>query len=168
MATTKKSQKYHLEIPLLELQRSHDAQLAGIDSIKTTVRAVFSSASLIVSLIGALQLFTVKIAREWIFVYQGVLVTIALLYLALIIICIAGMWPVRIFPVLPPRWDTLTTTFQNMNDEEMTTMHLSAVLQAIDKNGPIVNRFYRLEVAALFILPVLVLLVLFLAWLPRA
>ncbi len=164
MSTAKRS---HLDIPLFETQRTYEQQLAGLDSIKVTVRAVFGSASLIVSLVGALQLFTTAVAPQWQTTYQIILAAIAVLYALLIIVCVAGMWPVYTNPPLAPDWDTLTTTFKKMNDIEMTRMHLSTVLQAIELNRPIVKRFFRFEVAALIILPIIVILVLVLAWLPR-
>jgi len=157
----------YLDIPLAEMQRAYESQSAGIDSIKATIKTVFGSASLIVSLIGALQLFTTSADPLWLPVYQGTLVVIAVLYIALIIVCVAGMWPVYVYHPLNAKWDQLTTLFQEMTDLEMTRMHLSSVLQAIEKNAPIVKRFYRLEISALIILPVLVLLILFLAWIPR-
>jgi len=164
MTTTKHS---YLDFPLIEMQRMYQGQSNGIDSIKATIKTIFGSSSLIVSLIGALQLFTKPISATWLPVYQGVLIVIALLYLALIIVCIAGMWPVYVYPPLNAVWKQLTETFQNMNDEEMESMYISAILQAIEKNTPIVKRFVRLERIALFLLPVIVLLILFLAWIPR-
>jgi hypothetical protein len=166
-AKQSQSTLFHLDIPLSEMRRSFQAQSDGIDSIKGTIKTVFGSASLIVSLIGALQLFTTTVAPQWLPWYQIALVVIAVLYLALIIVCVAGMWPAYLYPPLNPKWDELTTTFQNMNEQEMTTMYLSAVLKAIQLNKPIVRRFVRLEITALILLPILVLLILFLAWLPR-
>ena len=168
MATKKVlSKRSNLEIPLIEMRQSLQNQLAGIDLMKGTIKTVFGSASLIVSLIGALQLFTTNVAIAWLPVYQGLLIALAILYFGLIVICVLGMMPIRTTPVLPHNWDTLSVTFQNMTDHEMTAMHLSAVLQAFDYNKPLVIRIYRLQVTALIILPVLVLLILFLAFLPR-
>ena len=164
MAIAKSS---YLDIPVLEMQRTYEKQSAGIDTIKSTIKTVFGSASLIVSLIGALQLFTKPVTAEWLPMYQNLLVVIALLYLALIVVCVAGLMPVYVHHPLNANWDQLTTTFKNMNELEMKRMHLSSILQAIEVNAPIVKRFYRLQVGALVILPVLVLLILFLAWLPR-
>lgn len=169
MATKKKeiSKRSNLEIPLLEMQRSLQNMLAGIDQMKDTIKTVFGSASLIVSLIGALQLLSTTVATAWMLYYQIALIAVAVFYLALIVVCILGMMPMRTTAVLPYDWDTLSVTFQNMTDHEMTAMHLSAVLQSLEKNTPLVNRIYRLQVAALVILPILVLLILFMASLPR-
>lgn len=157
----------HLDFPLAEMQRMFHSQLDGITSIKTTIRAVFGSASLIVSLIGALQLFTAPVPIEWLPFYRGTLALIAVLYVVLILVCVAGMWPVAINPPLNALWDELTTVFKGKDDQEMITMYLSAVLQAIEFNAPIVKRFYKLQVIALILLPILVVLILSLAWLPR-
>ena len=164
MATAKRS---HLDIPLAEAQRSYEDQLSGLDSIKTTIRAVFSSASLIVSLGAALQLLTVTVAPEWFGVYRTLLTVIAILYAALIVLCISGMWPVYTHYPIPLDWDQATSLFKEMTDLEMTRMHLSAVIDAIERNRPIVKRFYRFEQAVLIMLPIIVALILALAWLPR-
>jgi hypothetical protein len=122
---------------------------------------------LIISLIGALQLFTTTVTPESLPLYKIVLLIIAILYVALIIVCVMGMWPVYVAQPLNANWDQLTKTFKDMDDLEMTRMHLSAVLQSIERNAPVVKRFYLLEITALIILPIIVLLILFLAWLPR-
>jgi hypothetical protein len=158
----------HLDIPLQELQRTYENQLAGIDSIKTTVRTVFGSASLIVSLASALQLLTATVAPASLSLYRMGVAVIALLYLVLIAVCIAGIWPVYTVRPLAPEWDELTTAYKNMDEEQMKSKQLSSLLNAIDMNRPIVKRFARLQATALILLGVIVTLLLSLAWIPRA
>lgn len=157
----------HLDIPLAEMQRTYQGQSSSIDSIKATIKTIFGSASLIVSLIGALQLLTKPVTVTWLPTYQLILTVIAFLYVALIIVCIAGMWPVRWQHPLNTDWDELTSTFKDMDDDDMKRMHLSAILQAIEINAPKVKRYSRLQMTALFIIPIIVLLILLLAFLPR-
>lgn len=165
---TKKAQQDHLTIPLHETQQAYQAQAAGMDGIKTTIRTVFASSSLIVSLVAALQLLTANVANGWLGVQHLLITAIAVLYVLLIILCVVGMWPVLYNIPLPMHWDVLTTTFQKMTDHEMTSMHLSAILQAIELNRPIVKRFMWIQRIILILLPLIVLLALLLAWIPRA
>jgi hypothetical protein len=159
----------HLDVPLEEMQGTYTSQLAGIDTIKTTIRTIFGAASLIVSLASALQVFAVRpVPADWLNTYQNGIVFIAVLYLALIIVCIAGMWPVYIWRPLLPEWDVLTTVYKGLDEEQTKAKKLSSLLNAIELNQPVVTRFYRLQVTALILLPLLVLLLLLLAWIPRA
>jgi Na+/melibiose symporter-like transporter len=161
------TKKTHLDIPLAEMQQSFKNELAGIDSMKTAIRAIFGSASLIVSLIGALQLITAPVPKHLLPTYQMALIGLAVLYLILIAVCVAGMWPVKIYPVLPYDWDRLTVMFKDKSDVEMQQLHLSQTLHAMEDNRPLVDRLYKLQIAALVVTALLVLLILFLAFLPR-
>jgi hypothetical protein len=151
------------------MQRTYDSQLAGIDSIKTTIRTIFGAASLIVSLASALQIFALRpVPAAWLNTYQNGIVIIAILYLALIVVCIAGMWPVYIWRPLLPDWDELTTAYKDLDEQQTKAKQLSSLLNVIDLNKSVVIRFYRLQVTALILLPLLVLLLLLLAWIPRS
>mgnify|MGYP006947920316 CR=1 FL=1 len=64
-----------------------DRQVDGVDGIKATARSLLSAASLIVSLIAALQLLTAQVAPGWLPVYWIGIGLTAVIYLALIIAC---------------------------------------------------------------------------------
>jgi hypothetical protein len=157
----------YLEIPLAEIQRDLNLQIGSFDVIKTTVRSVLSSASLIVSLVGALQLVTARIAPAWLCLYQTGVILTAVLYVALIVLCIAALWPVSVWSPLKPEWDNLVTTFIDLNEEEIISKHLSSVLSAIEKNKPLLKSYVRLQMAALILLPIIVVILLSLALIPR-
>lgn len=162
-----KSVMYRHDVPLQEMKRMYAEQGSGLEAIKTSVRTVFSAAGLILAVLGALQVFTASVDPAWQTLYVSVLAAIFLLYLVFIAVCIAGMWPVYWYPVFDDDWDQLTTTFQNMTRDQEDAMYLSALLQALDKNAPIVRRFARLQKTALMLFPMLVMLSLSLAFIPR-
>lgn len=157
----------YLDIPLREAQRAFSMQSDGVEAIKTTIRTVFSASSLIVSLVAALQLVTANVAPEWLTVYQWLIVVIAVLYLLLIVMCVLGMSPVNYNLPIEMEWDVLTMAFQNLNEHDTLTKYLSSILNVIDLNRLIVARLLRIERAVLILLPIIVLLILALAWLPR-
>lgn len=163
MATNSK----YLDIPMSEAQRNYALQSDGMDHMKTTMRTVFGSASLIVSLVAALQVMTQPAAPAWMLVQQTILIALAALYVLLIGLCMAGLWPVFYHTPLPTDWHVLTKTFQHMNAEEMTLMHLSAVIKAVELNRPIAHRYLVIQRLVLLLLPLIVLLALSLAWIPR-
>lgn len=157
----------YLEISLAEMQRDLELQIGSFDTIKATVRSVLSSASLIVSLVGALQLVTARIDPAWLCLYRSGVILAAVLYVALIVLCIAALWPVRVWSPLKPEWDNLVTTFKDLNDEDIISKYLSSVLNAIDKNAPLLKNYIRLQMAALILLPLIVMVLLSLALIPR-
>lgn len=162
-----KTIKYNHDVPLQEMKRMYAGQSAGMDAIKSTIKSVFSAAGLVLALLGALQVFTANVTPEWQGIYKLVLFAILILYLAFIVVCIFGMQPVYWYTPLNNNWDTLTTTFQNMDKDQEDAMYLSALIQAIDLNVPIVKKYVKLERAALILFPILVMLVISLGFIPR-
>lgn len=158
----------YLEIALDEMQRLFSAQMASFDTIKTNVRAVLSSASLIVSLVSALQLLTVKVADAYVGLYRLGIGVVAILYVALMVMCVAALLPVRVVNPLLAEWDTLTTAYKGLSKKDALLARLSSVLNAIEKNTPEVERFRKMQIGALALLPLLVITLLLLTLLPKA
>jgi hypothetical protein len=156
----------YLKAPLHYMRRTLDRQVDGIDTIKATVRSVLSSASLIVSLVAALQI--PGIVSGWVWLYQLGIGLVAVLYLALIIACALALWPATVIGPIKVDWDVLTTEFQNLDEEGIMSKELSSLVNAIELNAPIVNRYKRYQQIAVAILPAIVLVLLLLALLPRA
>jgi hypothetical protein len=157
----------YLEISLTEMQRDLGLQIGSFDSIKANVRSVLSSASLIVSLVGALQLVTARIDPAWLYLYRSGVILAAVLYVVLIALCIAALWPVSVWSPLKPEWDNLVTTFKDLNEEDIILKYLSSVLNAIDRNGSLLKNYVRLQRTALILLPIIVVVLLSLALIPR-
>jgi hypothetical protein len=162
-----KEDTHYLNIPLEEMQRSLDHQRDSFDTIKTTVRSVLSAASLIVSLVGALQLINSRIAPAWLWLYWiGIAVT-ATLYVALILFSVVILMPIIPSSPLAANWDVLTTAFKDLDEKEMKLKQLSSILNAIEKNKPILDYLVKLQRFVLILLPFIVVILLLLSLLPR-
>jgi hypothetical protein len=157
----------YLDIPLEVMKKDLENQVGSFDTIKATVRSVLSAASLIISLVGALQLVTVHVAPAWLWLYWSGVILAAVLYVTLIVVCIIALMPVRPWLPIKPEWDNLTTTFKGMNEEEINLKYLSSILNAIEKNTPVIEKFVCLQRVALILLPVIVIVLLSLALIPR-
>ncbi len=157
----------YLKIPLHYMRRTLDRQVDGIDTIKATVRSVLGAASLIVSLVAALQILTPGIAPEWDWLYRAGIGLAAGLYVVLITACALALRPTNVFGPILSDWDELTTAFKGLDEKESISKELSSVLNAIELNTPIVRRYARLQQIAVTILPLIVLALLLLALLPR-
>ena len=158
----------YLKTSLEEMKRDLDAQKASFDTIKATMRTILSASSLIVSLVGALQLLTARIAPGWTWLYILGVSVVAILYITLIVLCAMTLWPVSVWSPLSSKWDDLTTTFQGMNEKDYLLQYLVQVTQAMEKNAPRLQKAARLERIALILLPSLVTILLLLALIPRA
>ena len=157
----------YLEIPLEVMKMDLENQAGSFDTIKATVRSVLSAASLIISLVGALQIVTARVAPAWLWLYWSGVILAAMLYVTLIVVCSMALMPARTWLPIRPEWDNLTTTFKDKNEEEILLKYLSSILNAIDKNSPVLQRFVRLQKVALILLPIIVIILLSLALLPR-
>jgi hypothetical protein len=157
----------YLEIPLELMKRDLKDQTDSIDTIKATVRSVLSAASLIISLVGALQLVTARVAPNWLWLYWIGVTLAAGLYVALIVLCSIALMPVQSWLPIEPEWDNLTTTFKGMGDEEILLKYLSSILSTRDKSSPTIQKLVCLQRATLILLPIIVILLLSLAYIPR-
>lgn len=155
------------DLPLEEVKRAYEEQLKSVDSIKQTIRTIFGASSLIVSLTSGLQIMSSIIVPERQGVFIAGIVAAAILYILLIFFCIAGMWPTSLAGPIKMDWDVLSTVFVNMTEEDRKAKYISGLLNAMKINQPVITRLVMLERAALIALPVLVTLLLILAFLPR-
>lgn len=157
----------YLEISFDEMQRLYAAQVSGFDSIKTNVRAVLSAASLIVSLVSALQILTVRVVPGYLWLYQTGVGLAAILYVVLVSLCIMALLPIKVITPLSPDWDELVTAYKGLSEKEALMKRLSSTLNAIESNQPMVERFRKMQMGALILLPVLVVMLLLLTLIPR-
>ena len=158
---------YGLRLALEETQRVLERQLASVDSVKAGIRLYFSSTSLLVGLMGALQIFTTNIQPGWQAWYYGGLALVLGLYLALLGLFLVSLWPTRMFLPVQASWKELVATFHDKSEPEAVDLLLSGVLNAIDLNRPILNRLARLHQAISVLFGLEVIALVLLAFLPR-
>jgi hypothetical protein len=157
----------YLRIPLEEMQRLYNDQKISLDTIKTNIRAVLSAASFIISMVSALQIYTNRIEPAWALVYGLGVLSAAVLYVGLIAVCILGLLPAYPFSPIEANWNTLTTAYKGLSDQQAIELRLSSVLNAIQLNRPIINQYKRYLIIALVLLPLIVIVLLLLVLIPR-
>lgn len=156
-----------MQAALDEVEKAYTNQLSSMDAIKSTTRSILSSASLIVSLISTLQLFTSKVAPEWLIWYRAGVGLIAFLYIILILLCIIVLVPTNMFGPVSLNWKVLVETFDKKKEKDVIDMRVSALINAIDLNRPNVRRASRLTLVTCIILPIIVITLILLAMIPR-
>ena len=159
--------KKNYDISLKEAARALEEQYKSVDGIKQTIRTVFSSSSIVISLTSGVQLFSGSVDANWSGLYIAGIVTAAVLYLTLIVFCILGMWPINFYTPVKMEWNILTSAFSGKDEAEISLKHLSAILNAINLNDPKLKKLLKIELVALIIMPLLVTLLLLLAFIPR-
>lgn len=156
------------EISVSEMKRRLDGVYSGIDEIKKTFRSIFSAASLIVALIGALQIFSVKVIPAYQVYYTALFITSMVLYVFLIIGCIWMLSPIKVKGPTPEDWDVLYEGFSSQKDDiEIYKQLLSNYINAINKSEVIAEKRYRWALFFLPILPIIVVLMLIIGLLPK-
>jgi len=120
-----------------EMKVLYRLQIEGFDITKDRAKAVLRTSSIVVALFGALQLINVQIAQEWLWLYNGVLISAASLYLIVISLCLLALESVDLdFPVADS-WDNIYDHFASQeNDLDVTKTLLAAYLGVINENKP--------------------------------
>lgn len=171
------TEKLGLEISIEEMRYRLKSQYEGVDAIKATARTVFGASSLIVSLLAALQLSNVRVDPTFSAAYSiGVVLAMAL-YAFQITLCISVLLPVSLNGPVKEDWDILYESFTGWNELlqdftgkseiEILRKRLSAYLNAIELNEPIISDSRRTATWASYILPVIVIILLLLSLIPR-
>ncbi|RJX17551.1 MAG: hypothetical protein C4575_12980 [Desulforudis sp.] len=139
-----------------EMQRLFNAQMATIENVKTNAQNILGSASLIVALVGALQIFN---AGPRLLPYTILVVIISLLYILMVICCIGAMFLTNIAMPVKANWDVLFETYINHPDNiALYRQMLSQLLNVFELNKPMIARRSRLANIATVLLPIIVVL----------
>lgn len=138
-----------------EVIRSFERQLASFDDLKVSSRTTLTASSIIFALASFLQYNQLHIAEPANTILKLV---IAVLYLAVIVLSIFVSSPMEYYAPVKADWDVLTKAFYNKDEEEVLRMQISATLDVIKLNRPMVTK-QRLLVTISNILLVLLLVV---------
>lgn len=160
--------RFGYEIIASEMDKRLESIYTGIDETKKTFRSLFSAASLIVALLGALQIFSSKVAPGY-EIYYYVLVGVSLaLYILLIGGCIWMLAPIMVHGTTPENWDMLYDKFASLEDDrDVLKQLISNYISSINKNEIIVQKRYQRGKYFLYILPIIVVLLFVIGFLPR-
>ncbi len=161
------NEKLGLELAISDMQESLRNQSLSISAFKATTRHLLSAASLIVALIGALQLYKVQISDDWIWLYTGVLFLIAGLYIALVMLCVWAQAPIVVMGPIREEWELFREFYMGKSEIDILRVRLSGYLHAFDLNKEPIAFRVKLTKAASVILPVIVVILLLLSLVPR-
>ena len=155
------------ELVLSEMKRRLQGVYHGVDETKKTFRSIFSAASLIVALLGALQIYSTQVASGYEIIYYILLGSSLFLYLVLIAGCIWMLKPIDVKAPVPEDWDILYKSYASQKEDiEIYKQLVSNYIGAIDASNAIVHKRYRWGKLILPLLPIIVGLLLGIGFLP--
>lgn len=155
------------QVALEEMKLALQHNLASFDAVKNMARALFGSASLIIGLLGTLQIIVAKVEPAYRASYNILIVLTMLAYVVLILCCLLVLTPNNIYLPIAPEWDELWNQFISETDENIQKTRLSSYINAIQLNRPILARLRKITSLATLMLPSIILLVLIISILPR-
>lgn len=156
-----------LRLAVEEMKATLDRQFEGIQSIKNTSRIVFGTSSLIISLMSTFQIVYPIIPSEYTSFFNLGVVTSLIGYVVMITCCLYVLLPKRIFEPIKPNWETLIALFVDQSEQDIYRNKLSAYLNAIELNEPIIARHRILTMISSAILVLIVIVLLSLTLIPR-
>jgi hypothetical protein len=160
--------KFGYQVAISEMQKYLDGQYQSVSAVKNVVEQILGAASLIIAIIGALQLFNARIQPQYQAIYNGLIVVTVILYIVLIASSIWVLSPTEVKGPISADWDELYKGYVGHENEiDILKQQLSNYLNAIKLNDPIIIKRSRRTWIPAILLPVIVILVFSLSLLPR-
>jgi hypothetical protein len=160
--------KLGYETVIAEMKYLLEQQYQGIEATKSTAQHILSAASLIIALIGALQLLNVQVDPEWATAYNYLVVISIGSYVALIICCVIVIRPAQVYVPTSANWGELYSKFVGHRDDlDVLKQQLANYLNVINLNEQIVITRRRLATIASVLLPIIVIILFTLSAIPR-
>lgn len=152
-------------ISIEDASKGLELQFSGMDMLKTNARTVFSAASLVTSLVAALQIFR-PVSVPILPLYIALLVIGTALYVGLIALCIRVMSPVELKTPIEIKWDTFKADYFQKDDRELLLQRLSNYVNAHEANAPILDKRIEQTKAVSELLVVLIIYLLIVSIIP--
>lgn len=130
-------------VSIAEANNSLQLQYGGMDAVKANTRQLFGSASLILSLVTILTINRV-VPESLFYIYVGALVIAAILYVVIVTLCIYILSPVVVKTPIEPSLEVYQEYLLQKEGRELQLQRLSAYLNAVNLNGPIIAKRVRL------------------------
>ncbi len=162
-----KKSNFGLQVSIEEMQKAFDREMASFDTVKANNRTIFTAASLLVSLLSALQILSARVDPAWLVAWRSGLIFTAVLYIVLIIICVYSLRPLDVYGPVKADWDTLMEAFYGKTDEEILLLRLNSIVDTIQVNKTMLRKSASVNRWASVLLICLVALLFSLALIPR-
>lgn len=157
------------EVSFADMQHHLEQQYRAIEAVKSTTQHILAAASLIVALVGALQLFYARVDSGYLILYNLLIWLTMILYIALIGCCVFVLQPAQMRGPIKADWDDLYEGYVGQEDDlDVLKQRLSNYLNAMRLNEPIIDRRRKLTTVACVLLPVVVVLLFCLSLVPRS
>lgn len=132
------------KVSLDEVKKVFEYQLESVTGYKEASKNVFGAASLIITLLGSLQLLLGKVSDMWLTTYQTLLIIALVVYIAIILVTIFLLMPTSLQAPIRASWEVLEDTFFYKDEKEVILFQLNQYLVVIDKNKAICGRLRML------------------------
>jgi len=150
---------------LFEASQKIKRQGESIDSLKTHARTIFSASSIIISLIGTLQIFN-EIPSNYRLLYISLIIIMVILYIVLVILSLTILSPFQIYGPISIDEATLFGSFIGKMEREVILNQLSAYINVIKLNEPKIITRQKMTTAISILFAIIVFMILFIAILP--
>jgi hypothetical protein len=162
-----KYEEFGLLISIASMEKSLREQIEGIDSMKSTARTLLGATSLIVSLLGTLQLINASVVEKHILTFNSLLFLSMLIYGVQFILCVLLLYPKDYYSPIEANWDILYKGYIKKEKADILRQQLSNTLNAIKNNKGILRTMEIQSRWASILLPAVVTLLLSLSFIPR-
>jgi len=150
-----------------EASENYKRQGDSIESIKTHARTVFSSSSIIISLLSLFQILSKTPKGYNVNVSYGrIIAVIVVLYVSLVVISLLVLSPLLFHGPIKMDWGVITETFKEKSERDVLLMQLSAYINAFEKNKLIIKNQRLMIIIQSIIFALIVLFVLLAGMLP--
>ena len=150
---------------LFEASKKYQRQGESVDALKTHARTIFSASSIIISLIGTLQIFS-EIQNDYKLLFIFLIGLLAFCYLILLVFSLIILSPFQAYGPIHIDKDTLFESFQDKKERDVILKQLSAYINAIALNEPKIVLRQQMTTALSILFAVIVLLILLIAVFP--
>jgi len=162
-----KNERITLDIALDEMKKTLSRQFEGLDIFKETAKNLFGASSLVLSLIGALQLVRPNIVNEWVCIYNAMIILALSLYAFMLAICLWVILPTKLYQPVGTDWDEIYKFFTG-DEIFIYRNYLLAYTKTVEEMNPPVLRSRRIALYIAGILLFLIIsLLLLLSLIPR-
>ena len=146
-----------LRLVLEEQRRAFDKVDASADSLDQKLQALFGSASLIISLVGTVQIAVLR-AEAGLF-FWGVMILAVLLYGTMVIVILVGLRPLEYYEPTYSNWDLLNERFFHQIESDAITQQIALYVDYIEANRALNQAKIRwLNIAAVLFAVILMML----------
>ena len=102
----------------------------SIRTIKDSAKTIFNAASIIIALFGVFQVFSADIPVGKENVFSLLLIIILALYLALIVLCLYVLMPMKWWGPIDANWDEYARAYFDKSHRDVLLMKLSSYLKS--------------------------------------